>query len=787
MYEIDLKQMVEDNFKIYAGMVIQKRALVDVRDCLKPSARQLMYAQYIDKITWKGKYQKSLKSVGAGTSHFYVHGDGSAYGTLIRMGKPFVMRYRLEDVSGNYGTMTKNGNEAASRYTEMRLDKLSSYLFADIEKNTINSWFDNYDNTEKFPSVLPSLGFYNIVNGTMGIGVALASSIPQFNITDVNTALIKLLDNPDIDFDDIYCIPDFATGGILINAAEVKESLRTGHGKACKLRAKIEYDEKEHCLIVSEMPFGVFTDTVCGQLGQLLEDKPTCGIDKFIDLTKKTPNIKIMLTKKANINKVIKTLYAKTDLQSYCSINMTMLDNGTSPRIFGWKEALSAHLTHEKEVLKNSLEYDLNKYKARLHIVEGLLIALANIEDIIATIKASSNGATAKIALMEKFNLDELQAKAILDIKLVRLANLEAVEVQNEKNDLLEKIENLNSLIASQPKMNEILKAKLIEVMKKYGDPRRTEVQNISFDDEEEEPVEIKELIVYLTNFGNLYTEEKTSLMVQRRGGAGKKIKMAKNEYIIDTIVDINSSTCLGFSNKGKAYSFNMSNLPVNSKINLGEMFDFESGEVVTKLLPFNKMDKYSSIIFSTKQGMVKKSALSEYRIKKSKGVVAIKLKENDEIVGIDFVNNEPLEFLTLNGNCIIIDTEEIKETSRATMGVCGIKLRDGDSVIQAKIIPANTNSILFVSQKGIGKKVSYAELGISNRATKGSSIQKLKDGDLMADFLPLSTEDNEAMFISTIGSIKISTSTMSELSRAAQGVQMKKVVGLEKIIKLEK
>ena len=446
MYNIDLKNMVEDNFEVYAGMVIQKRALVDVRDCLKPSARQLMYAQYIDKIDWKHKYQKSLKSVGSGTSHFYVHGDASAYGVLIRMGKPFAMRYMLEDVSGNAGTMTKNGNEASSRYTEMRLAPICANLFENIDKNTV-TWADNYDNTEKYPTVFPSLGYYNIVNGTLGIGVALASSIPQFNLTEVNNALIKLIDNPSIDFDEIYCRPDFATGGILINEGEVKESLRLGKGKACKLRGRMEYNEKEHCLIVTEIPYGTYTDNICAQMAKLLDEEPNCGIEKFVDRTKTSPNIKIFLTKRANINQVVKLLYAKTDLQSYYSINMTMLDNGTSPRVFGWKEALEAHLHHEADVLRSSLQFDRMKKLQRLNIVEGLLIAIANIEDVINTIKNSADGAQAKTMLMAAYNLTEEQAKAILDIKLVRLANLEAVKVENEKKDLIAEIDRIDSSI----------------------------------------------------------------------------------------------------------------------------------------------------------------------------------------------------------------------------------------------------------------------------------------------------------------------------------------------------
>lgn len=786
MYEIDLKNMVEDNFKIYAGMVIQKRALVDVRDCLKPSARQLMYAQYIDKIDWKHKYQKSIKSVGSGTSHFYVHGDSSAYGVLIRMGKPFAMRYPLEDVSGNYGTMTKNGNEAASRYTEMRLDGLCSYLFDNIDKNTVK-WLDNYDNTERFPMVFPSLGYYNIVNGTLGIGVALASSIPQFNLKEVNTALIKLLDNPDASFEDLYCAPDFATGAILINEEEVKESLREGRGKACKMRARMEYNEKENALIVTEIPYGTYTDNICSQIAKLMEEDPTCGIDRYVDRTKTSPCLKIFLTKKANINQVIRLLYAKTDLQSYYSINMTMLDNGTTPRVFGWKEALGAHLEHEKYVLRQSLLFDKEKKLARLNVVEGLLVALANIEDVIQIIKNSSDGMSAKKALMKKYNFNEEQAKAILDIKLIRLANLEAIKVENEKEELLAEIERINFILSSEQDFNNIIKEKLEEVMKKYGDGRRTEIQNISFGDQEVEPLEVKELIVYLSNYGNLYTEEKSTLLVQRRGGRGAKVKLAKNEYLIETISDSNASTCLAFSNKGKVYSFNMALLNPEVKTNTRELFELDADEEITRLLPFNKMNSYPYIIFSTKNGMVKKSKLEDYRIKKSKGVIAIKLKDGDSLVDIAFADDEQLKFLTKKGKSVIINTSEINATGRATAGVCGIKLNDDDCVVCAHILPKEITHIVTISKQSVIKRIPYSDFTISNRATKGSSIQKLKDGDEMASFIPVMEGDKEITVISTLGSIRIPLSSIEESSRSAQGVQSKKLNDNETIIRVVK
>lgn len=783
MYEVNLQDIVEENFGIYAGMVIQQRAIVDVRDCIKPSARQLMYAQLLDKITWKNKYQKSLKSVGSGTSHFYVHGDSSAYGTLIRMGKPFVMRYPLEDVQGSFGDQTKNGNEAASRYTEMRLHTLSSYLFELLDKDTIDTWFDNYDNTEIFPSVLPSSGYYNIVNGTMGIGVALASSIPQFNLKEVNNALITLLNNPDSTFEELYCAPDFATGGFMVNEEEVKESLRLGNGKACKLRGVVEYDQSEHCLIISELPYGVYTSTICGQLADMLEKNPSCGIEKFIDLTKIDVNIKIKLTKNANPVKVIKTLLKETNLQYHYSINMVMLDNGTNPKVFGWKEALSAHLVHEKIVLRNSLNYDKSKYEARLHIVEGLLIAIARIEGIIRTIKLSVDGASAKKELMAEYGLSELQSKAILDLKLIRLANMEAIKIENEKDSLIAAISNIENILSDEILFNAEIEKRLREVMSKFGDDRRTQILSISGvdDDEDEEPIETKSLMVHLTNLGNLYATETITLTTQKRGGKGAKIKLGKDEYIINSISNTNNNNCLFFTNKGKVYTTMLNNIALDQRVLPSTLFEMDATEKVTNICSFDKISDNEYIVFTTKNGMVKKSALSEYKIKRGKGVIAIKLKEDDSIVNISFVRNESLGILTKAGNFVIIDTETINKIGRVTAGVIGIKLNKDDEVIDAKIIPVNAKEIISISNTGLAKRTSIDEFSISTRGNKGSLIQKFKDGDCASNFETLNKE-KELIIVSNKGTIKIEVESIQLSSRSSQGVAAKKLENGEKI-----
>jgi DNA gyrase subunit A len=781
----DLKPIIEQSFGQYAGAVLQSRALVDVRDCLKPSARQIFYCLYTDKFTASKPFKKTLKAIGS-AMRMYIHGDSSCEGVIMRAGQPFAMRYPLVEVEGSFGNLMESGNWAAPRYTSSRLSDVSNFLFQDIEKDTILDWRDNYDDTEQYPAVLPCKGFYNIVNGTTGIGIGMSASLPQFNIKDVNEALVKLLWNEDIDDRELICIPDFATGGILLNEDEVRESLLKGQGKSCRLRSVVEYDDKEHCLVVKEIPYGVYTNTICKQLEALIEEN--IGIERFNDLTGANPLIKIYLTKRANPEQVLKRLYKDTSLQYYYGINFTMLEDGKFPRVFTWKETLQAYLTHQKEVYTRSFKYDLNKIEKRIHIIDGLLIALENIDDVVALIKNSVSSAAAKTSLQEKYNLSEEQAKAILDVKLARLARLEVEKLVSEKNELEQKANWIKEILNDINKLKSIIQEDLEKVAKKYGDARRTRVMNLKTgDDEDETPIEEKELIVYLSNFGNLYTEEKSTLLVQRRGGKGAKVKLAKNEYLIETVSDSNASACLAFSNKGKVYSFNMVSLTPSQKLNVREIFELESDEQITRLLPFNKFNSYKYILFTTSKGLVKKTEVEEYRIRKSKGVIALKLKDGDSLVGVEFINDEPLKFLTKQGKSVIINTQEINSTGRATAGVCGIKLNEGDEVVCTHLISNDTTHILTISKFGVMKKIPYSEFSIGSRATKGASIQKLKDEDQMANFLPLNSEDKELTLISTIGTIRIPIDTIEESSRAAQGVQAKKLVAKEYIIKVVK
>lgn len=762
----ELIPVIENSFTQYTGAVLQSRALIDVRDGLKPSARQIFYSMLLHKLTSANPHKKTANAVGMAMADFYIHGDSSCEGVIMRAGQNFAMRYPLIDVKGNAGSLIESGNWAAMRYTESRLSKLTDVLFADIDKDTITEWRDNYDNTKQFPAVLPTKGFYNIVNGSMGIGVGLACSIPQYNLRELNNALIHLIDNPDCDFDEIYCAPDFATGAILYNEDDVKESMKNGQGFACKLRSVVEYDSKERCFIVTEIPYGVYTNTICSQLEEIVNGEDNPGIERFNDLTGSTPLIKIYLTKKANPDKVLKYLYKNTFLQYHYAINFTMLDNGRFPRVFGWKEMLQSHIDHERIVYRRAFEFDLDKIKSRIHIIDGLLICMARIEEVIQTIRNSASSAAASIALQQNFLLDVAQAKAVLDMKLSRLAHLEVKKLENERAELQLKAESIEKILNDEELFKEEIKKGWREVAAKFGDNRRTKILNIS--KEEEEPTEIRTLQVSLTNKNHVYTMESSTLYTQKKGTVGKKIKLDKGEYIMSTCLIQTDEEILFFTQEGNYYHCPASKLMIDEIVHISNLFLFGE-EQFCNLCGVNKKNAKPFILFVTKNGMLKKSNLSEYNIKRSGSAKALTLDEGDEIVSVLFVNSEKIGLLSAGGNFLITTTSDIRPIGRTTKGIKGMKLNEEDYVISAHIIPEDTVSIMSVSGEGNAKQTKISEFATQGKNTKGARLQKVTSEDWMADFKPIVNE-TEVSIASTSSTLKIKVNEVAMLSRGTQG-----------------
>lgn len=780
----NLKPIIKESFTQYAGAVLQSRALVDVRDCLKPSARQIFYCLYTDKFTHNKPFKKTLKGIGS-AMRMYIHGDSSCEGVIMRAGQPFAMRYPLIEVEGSYGNLMESGNWAAPRYTSSRLSNLANYLFADIDKDTIKEWRDNYDDTEQYPAVLTTKGFFNIVNGSMGIGIGMSSSIPQFNLREVNEALIKLLWNPDIDFEEIYCAPDFSTGAYLLNENAIKDSLKKGTGFACKLRSVVEYDNKERCFVVKEIPYSVYTNTICGELEAILEAEDNPGVDRFNDLTGATPLIKIYLTKNANPDRVLRYLYKNTSLQYHYSINMTMLENGRYPKVFGWKEALQAHLDHEEVVYERAFKYDLAKVKARIHIIEGLLKAYDAIDEVVHTIKSSSSSAAANEALRALLSIDEVQAKAILDLKLSKLSKLDINKLCNEKDELEKEASRIEAILADKNLLKKEIESGLREVANKFGDERRTKILNISSD--EDEPIEVKSLIVNLTNKNNLIVTESSSLYTQKRGGVGSKFKLEEGEYVMESTSCQNVDTLLFFTVQGNVYSYVAGALPVGEKVAVEALFMIEQAERTCAMTALTKNCHKNYIIFVTKNGMFKKSELSEYNMKRSRtGIKALTLDANDEICSVLFTNEDKVGMVTEQGNFLICETKDVRPIGRVAKGVKGIKLNDDDAVASAHIIPNNTKEIVSVSGEGRIKRTSIEEFSTQGRATKGSKIQKITEKDFVSDFLPIVNE-KELTVVATSSQIKLNIADIGLLSKNTAGAQSIKKKDKDSIICLLK
>lgn len=773
--EKNLTPIIKDAFLQFSGAVLQSRALPDAKDLLKPSARQIFYCLYTDKFTHDKPFQKTLKAIGS-CFRLYIHGDASAEGVIMRAGQPFAMRYPLIDVEGSYGTLLSSGSWAAPRYSGARLSALANYLFADINKDTIDEWRDNYDNTEKYPMVLPSKGFYNIVNGSYGIGVGASCSVPTYNLREVNTALIKLLWDPDISFDEIYCVPDFPTGAILINPDDVKESHRNGNGAACKLRSVIEWDAKERCLVVSEIPYMLYTETLCKEFEKILNSDENPGIERFNDLTGEKPLIKIYLTKTANPDKVIKYLYKNTSLQTHYGVNFTMLENSRYPRVFTWKELLQAHLDHEISVYTRGFQFDLKKIIDRLSIIDGLIRAYNQIEEVIQTIKKSADSKSASVALQKLLSINERQAKAILDLKLARLSHLDIDKLLKERSELEVEKARIEAILADESLLKKEIEKGLREVMDKFGDDRRTQILNLSAD-ENDEPVEVKKYQVSLTNQNEIYINEISSLYSQSRNTVGNKMKLADGEYITYSTSCMTGDVLLFFTQKGQMYARPLSSFENEKKTYL----DFTGNDKVLTLTSYNKTTSARYAIFITKQGFVKKTELKEYNTNRTGGIKAIEFAAGDELVDVLLINKENLALSTKKGQFLIIETNSINAIGRATKGVRGIKLGLGDEVSSACTITSE-KEIVVVSKEGLAKRLSVDELPVQGRYTKG--VKAMPEG--IVDFVALQNE-RELVVISTSARLRIKVNDLPLQSRTAQGVKTLKLSGKNEVIGLVK
>ena len=776
--ERDAQEVFEEEFLEFAGYNLQRRALPDARDGCKWGARKLIHAQMLGKLTHDKPFKKAIKSVSQAMGFSYTHGNASAYGTFIRMAKPFAYRYPLQEAKGNYGTLINPDDHSADRYVELRGSEIAALLLKNLEKDTITEWEDTYDMEGQFPKVLPAMGFWNGVNGCISIGSGMSSSLPPLNLKETNEAMIRLLWNPEISDDEILCYPDFPTGATLLNKEEVKQSLLKGNGNACKVRATIEWDARDRCLIVKELPYSVYTNTICNELATLMDENENCGIKDFCDYTKQKPDLRIYLQKSATPDKVLKLLYKETSLQSYFSINMTVLDMGITPVVMNQRQLFQAHLDHERLVYRRSFEFDLNKIRARLHIIEGLLKAIDAIDEVIHTIKASASIAAASIALQKLLSIDEIQAKAILDIKLSRLAHLEVNKLVDEKAKLELEKTRIEAILSDETLLKKEIENGLRAVATKFGDARRTRVLDLS-SDSEGEVIEEKSLIVNLTNYGNIYAHEQSTLITQRRGGAGSKIKLQNGECVIESVVDTNLGTLMAFSDGGRGYSYPMSELPIDSFVNVSEIFKLAQNEKISNIMSYSNAD-YKYVIFITEQGMIKKTELKEYKTKGARGSQAIRLREGDSICRILFMNEEDIGLLTANGQFMRFATSDIAPVGKIAIGVAGAKLNPGDKIIDARALYPDIKEIVSLTSDGMISRTSLDSLPKTNRNVKGTKIQKVNDGETLVGFVAMS-ESGDIIATTGLTAIKFNTREVSLTGRGALGVKALKLKAKEK------
>lgn len=785
----DVSEALVENYLPFAGYVIQTRSLPDARDGLKTGARYILYAQYKDKITYDKPFKKGVNTVSS-AMHFSPHGDASIYGTAVRMAKPFAMRYPLVEAHGNVGNYAYGDNHAAARYLELRSGKIANEMTCLLKKDTVDVWKLNYTQEENYPTVLPTKFPNILVNGNTGIGVGCASSIPQFNLREVVKKLKYALIHPSASFEELYCPIDFATGGIIINEDEVKESLKNGKGKSAIVRAKIVYDEDKNELVVTELPYQVFTNTICGQLQKGIDEKKIVGVESFFD-GEDFDGLKfvIKLTKNANPKLVSEMLYKETSLQSYFSINMMALDNGVIPKVFSWTELVYNYLSYLKEIIRKSYEFDLRKLEDRIHILTGYQIALINIDAVVKIIKESKNAAEAISLLNRDFNFTEVQAKAILDLKLNRLVNMERLKIEAELEESKEKAEDIRDILTNESRFTSIINDELDLIDKKYGDARRTQNMNLVTTDTIDEPIEVKNLICYLTDKNNLILKETDFVVSQKRGGKGIKVGL-KNENVVESLTCENSEKIILFSSAGKFYSLDLKNLPINEPIFMGSLLKLEIGETIDKVISLKNLTQFKYLMIITKNGTIKKSPITEYSVRRGNtGSVAIKLRENDSVAAVIPMEEEKIVILTKDGKGVKIDTDDITPVSKNSYGIKGIKLDLNDEVIFADYIKEDREKILLsISKNGLIASTKISDIPTTNRNTKGVYIQKLEANDAIAAGFIHNYGTNDELYIQSKYAVtKIPVSEIITHHRNQKGVYAMSLRENDNIIKIMK
>ena len=790
VHDVDLKQTMENSYIDYAMSVIAARALPDVRDGLKPVQRRILYAMIELNNGPDKPHRKCARIVGDAMGKYHPHGDSSIYGALVNMAQEWSTRYPLVDGHGNFGSVDGDG-AAAMRYTEARLSKISMELLADIGKDTVN-FIPNFDETEKEPQVLPSRFPNLLVNGTQGIAVGMATNIPPHNLTEVINAVVKIIDdqverNQVTDIEELLDIvkgPDFPTGATILGKAGISQAYRTGRGKI-KVRAVTDIEPMangKQRIVVTELPYMVNKARLIQKIAELVKDKKVDGITEIRDESDRTGmRICIELRRDANANVVLNRLFKHTQMQDTFGVIMLSLVNN-EPKILNLFDMLNYYLEHQKDVVTRRTKYELNKAEERAHILEGLLIAQDNIDEVIKIIRAAANITEAKTQLMERFALTDAQAQAIVDMRLRALNGVERAKLEKEYNELMAKITELKAILADEKLLLGVIKDELVLIRDKYGDERRT---SIGFDVDDismEDLIPRENTIITMTKLGYIKRMTVDTFKSQNRGGKGiKGMQTIDEDYIEELFMTTSHHYIMFFTNMGRVYRLKAYEIPESSRTARGtaivNLIQLQPEEKITAVIPINEYKEDHYLFMATKSGIVKKSPIMEYANIRKTGLLAITLKENDELIEVKFTDNDQDVFLvTKNGQCIRFHETDVRSIGRTAMGVRGINL-DGDDEVIGMQLNSQGVALLFVSENGMGKRTAMTEFTSQHRGGKGIRCYKIteKTGDVVG--VKAVDEENEVMMITTEGVvIRMGVKGISMLGRNTSGVKLMNV-----------
>ena len=787
IHDVDLKKTMESSYIDYAMSVIAQRALPDVRDGLKPVQRRVLYSMIELNNGPDKPHRKCARIVGDTMGKYHPHGDSSIYGALVNMAQDWSFRYPLVDGHGNFGSVDGDG-AAAMRYTEARLSKISMEMLADIGKDTVD-FVPNFDETEKEPTVLPSRFPNLLVNGTTGIAVGMATNIPPHNLREVINGVVKIIDNQVLedrgtDIEELLTIvkgPDFPTGGTILGTAGINEAYRTGRGKV-RVRAVTSIEPMQNGknrIVVTELPYMVNKARLIEKIAELVRDKKIDGITDLRDESdRQGMRICIELRRDVNPNVVLNLLYKHTQLQdTFGVIMLALVDN--QPKVLNLYEMLNYYLIHQEEVVTRRTKYDLNKAEERAHILQGLLTALDNIDEVINIIRSSKNTQEAKDRLMERFSLTDVQAQAIVDMRLRALTGLEREKLENEYAELMERITELKAILADKKKLLGVIREEILLIADKYGVDRRTSIGFDEYDISMEDLIPVTNTVITMTKLGYIKRMSLDNFRAQNRGGKGiKGMETIDDDYIEELLMTTSHHYLMFFTNTGRVYRMKAYEIPEASRTARGtaiiNLLQLQPGEKITAVIPIREYTEGHFLFMATKKGIVKKTPITDYANVRKTGLAAINLREDDELIEVKKTdNNQDIFLVTKYGQCIRFKETDVRKTGRTSMGVIGMNLTDGDEVVGMQM-ESQGDSLMIVSEKGLGKCTLISEFTTQNRGGKGVKCYKIteKTGNIVG--VKAVNHDNEIMLITTEGIIiRIKVADTALLGRITSGVKL--------------